>query len=496
MKRTPTTILEAIGDENLFASHFPHAATWSAWRAFLGALFGHPMSAEDLALYQRHTGRQAAPAKAFDEAWLVCGRRGGKSRILALIAVYLACFRDYRPFLAAGEVGTVRLMAVDRDQARAIFRFIGGFLRETPALKRLIARETADSFELTNRTIIEVGTASFRSARGYSFIAVLADEIAFWRSDESTNPDTEILRALRPGLLTIPGAKLLCASSPYARKGALWEVYDRYFGKDDAPVLIWRGTSVEMNPTIPQAEIDREYEKDPASAAAEFGAEFRTDVEGFVSVEAVRACIEPNVRERLPDRQYRYYGFVDPSGGSNDAMTLAISHKAGATVVLDAVREIKPPFSPEAVVEEFAKLLRSYRCTLVYGDRYGGEWPREVFRRHRINYEAADRPKSDLYRDLLPLLNAGGVDLLDNDRMVTQLVSLERHTARGGRDSIDHPRGTHDDVANAVAGAVTVAARQPAGWRRRDREATRAMGSGPPRMAGVHDRGTEWMYRR
>jgi hypothetical protein len=330
MKIQKTSILEAISDRNLFADHFPNPETWKAWRVLLATLFGHELDAAELELYRKHTGRQAPPTKAYDEAWLVCGRRGGKSRILALIAVYLACFRDYRPYLASGEVGTVRLMAVDRDQARAIFRFIAGFLRETPALKRLVARETADSFELTNRTIIEVGTASFRSSRGYTFIAVLADEIAFWRSDESTNPDTEILRALRPGLLTIPGAKLLCASSPYARKGALWEAYDRNYGKDDAPILIWRGTTLEMNPTEPAAEIEREFEKDAASAAAEFGAEFRSDIESFINVDAVRACMSVE-RERLPDRQYRYYAFVDPSGGSNDAMTLAVAHKSGVT---------------------------------------------------------------------------------------------------------------------------------------------------------------------
>jgi hypothetical protein len=380
----------------------------------------------------------------------VCGRRGGKSRILALIAVYLACFRDYRPFLAPGEVGTVRIMAVDRDQARAIFRFIAGFLRETPALKRLIARETADSFELTNRTIIEVGTASFRSSRGYTFIAVLADEIAFWRSDESTIPDTEILRALRPGLMTIPGAKLLCASSPYSRKGALWEAYDRYFARDDAPILIWKGTSLEMNPTIDAGEIEREYEKDPASAAAEYGGEFRTDIEAFISIDAIRKC-QSGVYERQPDRRVRYYGFCDPSGGSNDSMTLAIAHKEGSTVVLDAIREQKPPFSPEATVEAFARLLKAYRCTSVFGDRYAGEWPREVFHRHSINYLPADKSKSDIYLDFLPLVNSSAVDLLDNDRMLHQLVSLERRTARGGRDSIDHPRGAHDDVANAAA---------------------------------------------
>jgi hypothetical protein len=494
MKRTPTSVLEAIADKNLFASHFPNPETWSAWRAFLAALFGHPMSADDLALYRKHTGRETAPTKAFDESWLVCGRRAGKSRILALIAVYLACFRDYKPFLAVGEIGTVRVMAVDRDQARAIFRFIAGFLRETPALKRLIARETADSFELTNRTIIEVGTASFRSSRGYTFIAVLADEIAFWRSDESTNPDTEILRALRPGLLTIPGAKLLCASSPYSRKGALWEAYDRYYGRDDAPILIWRGTSLQMNPTIPKEEIDREYEKDPASAAAEFGAEFRTDIESFISLDAVKTCIQPGARERAPDRRWRYYGFCDPSDGSNDSMTLAVGHKEGSTVILDAVREAKPPFSPEATVESFARLLKAYRCTSVYGDKYAGEWPREQFRRHSINYEPADKSKSDLYLDFLPLVNSSGVDLLDHDKMLHQLVSLERRTARGGKDSIDHPRGEHDDVANAVAGAVVTAAQQPAGWRPRERTLTL-----PPKLPVRFDPrnpGTAWMWRR
>jgi hypothetical protein len=101
--------------------------------------------------------------------------------------------------------------------------------------------------------------------------------------------------------------------------------------------------------------------------------------------------------------------------------------------------------------------LRSYRVASVYGDRYAGEWPRERFRAHGITYEVCETPKSDLYRDLLPVINAGRVELLDNSRLVAQLTSLERRTARGGRDSIDHPPGGHDDLANAVAGAVTSA---------------------------------------
>jgi hypothetical protein len=148
----------------------------------------------------------------------------------------------------------------------------------------------------------------------------------------------------------------------------------------------------------------------------------------------------------------RYYGFVDPSGGSADSMTLAVGHKEGDVVVLDALRERKPAFSPEDVVSEFAELLKSYRITKITGDRYAGDWPRERFREHGVSYEPAQKPKSDLYRDLLPAINSRKLDLLDHPRLLTQLVGLERRTARGGRDSIDHAPGAHDDLANAVAG--------------------------------------------
>ena len=458
-------ILDALDHPQLFKKWFD-PPTWDAWRAFLAALFALPMSEQQLGIYRDCTKRTVAPSKAFNEAWLVCGRRAGKSSILALTAVFLACFKDYKPHLAPGEVATIRVMAADRAQARTIFRYVGALLRETPLLQKLITRETADTFELSNRVAIEIGTASFRSARGYTFAAVLADEIAFWYDENSANPDEEVLVALRPGLITIPGAMLLCASSPYARKGALWQAFERWYGQDDAPALIWRASTRTMNPSVPEEFIARELDKDQARAAAEYLAEFRTDVENFIGLEAVRACIEPGCRERGALRQWRYHAFVDPSGGSNDAMTLAIAHKEGNTVILDMVRERRPPFSPEAVVEEFANELKNYRITTVAGDRYAGEWPRERFRLHGVNYEVADKSKSELYVALLPSVNSRAVDLLDDDRLVNQLVCLERRTARGGRDSVDHPRGTHDDLANAAAGAVWLASTKPASWNR------------------------------
>ena len=114
-------------------------------------------------------------------------------------------------------------------------------------------------------------------------------------------------------------------------------------------------------------------------------------------------------------------------------MTLAIGHRQDDMVVIDCLRERRPPFSPDDVCGEFAALLKSYRVTTVHGDRYAGEWPRERFRERDIGYEPAEKPKSDLYRDLLPLLNARRIDLIDDKRLQAQLCGLERRTSRGGQ---------------------------------------------------------------
>jgi hypothetical protein len=453
------TILDAVDDANLFAPWFREPATWAAWRAFLAALFALKMSSEQRAIYQHCTGRSAPPTQPATEAWLVCGRRAGKSFILALCAVFLACFFDYRRYLAPGERGTVLIIATNSKQARVIFRYVRALLTHIPMLAKLIERETADNFNLTSGTTIEVHPASYKTTRGYTIVAALCDEIAFWPHEDAAEPDYEVLNALRPGMATIPNAMLLCASSPYARRGALWDAHRRHYGRDNDPILVWKATTRVMNATVAQSVIDQAAERDPASAAAEWLAEFRSDIEGFVTREAVEACMALDVRERAPMQSVRYYAFVDPSGGSADGMTLAIGHREKDVVVVDALRERKPPFSPEDVVAEFGALLKSYRISKITGDRYAGEWPRERFREHSISYEPAQKPKSDLYRDLLPVINSRKIDLLDDARLLTQLVGLERRTARGGRDSIDHAPGAHDDLANAVAGLAAIAKR-------------------------------------
>ena len=173
------SILETVREPALFSRWFKDPTTWAAWCVFLAALFGLPLEPAQSEVFRQCTGRTAPLAAGHVEAWLTVGRRGGKSIILALIAVYLAVFRSWSDRLVPGERGTVLVIAADRRQARVIFRYITALITETSLIAPLVDGEaTQDRIDLTNGISIEISTANFRSVRGYTLIACLCDEIA------------------------------------------------------------------------------------------------------------------------------------------------------------------------------------------------------------------------------------------------------------------------------------------------------------------------------
>jgi hypothetical protein len=452
------SLLDAIRIPELWQPWFRAPLTWAAWRGFLKALFGEALDPGELALFRECAGRQQPDPNGYNEAWLICGRRSGKSFVLALIACYLATFKDWRPYLVPGEAATIMVIASDRKQARTIFRYCRALLTRPPVLRKMVVREVQDTIELDNDVVIEIQTASHTAVRGYTVVALLLDELAFFPTDtEAAEPDEEVINAARPAMATVPGAMMLVASSPYARRGALWKAYQAHWGKG-SPALVWKAPTRVMNPTVSESFIAAQYERDPDSALAEYGAEFRRDVVAFIAREVVEAAVEPGRRELPPvDDVAGYAAFVDPSGGSSDSMTLAIGHRGAGWQrrILDLVREWRAPFNPDNVTEEIAAELRRFRITSVTGDYYAAEWVGERFRSHGVDYQRAEKPKSTIYLELLGPLNSGQVELLDNPRLVNQLCALERRTARSGKDSIDHPPNGHDDLANAAAGVLT-----------------------------------------
>lgn len=433
--------------------------SWAHWRALLLAALGEPLKDDELALYQKLTERKAPPTKRVRELIGVIGRRGGKSKAIACLLVYLAALVDYRGKLTAGETAVCLCLSPSQVQSAIILNYARGILQESPVLRQLIVRETNETIELSNNVTIDVRSASFRRLRGQTCVAAVFDEIAFFHSDESANPDVEIIGAVKPSLMTTNGL-LVAISSPYARKGYLWDTFRTNFGEGGDPLtLVARASSLEMNPSLDPDWVAKERARDPAGAVGEYDAEFRTDVESFVTGEALEDCTESGVRERPYNRMHTYSAFIDASAGAFDAYTMAISHLEGKTVVIDLIRETKPPFIPDAVTEQYCSILRGYQIYGVFGDRFGGEWVVDAYRKRGVTLEPSEKSKSELYVDLLPRINSRTIALLDDQTLRRQLTSLERKTRLGGKDVIDHVRGGRDDTANAVAGASYYAGR-------------------------------------
>jgi len=459
MAKITPDIISALTDKRLFRPFLKDLSSWQAWIVALKALFGLELNSTELNTFQHCTGREKHSKSGYKELWAVCGRRAGKSTISAIIAVYIALFFNFKKYLSPGERGIVQITAADRSQAQVILRYIKSILRSTPMFEQYIASELRESVELSNDIIIEVMSCSYRSIRGRTIVCSINDEISFWRS-EGVNVDREVLSSIRPAMATIPISKMVSISSPYARSGELWQAHKEYFGKESAEVLVWKAPTTVMNPNISQALIDREYARDPVAAASEWLGEFRSDIESFISAEVLESAVQLGVYELPYHTNHVYQGFCDPAGGSgSDSFTLAIAHEQEGTRVLDCTRERKPPFSPVAITAEFADVLKSYHLSEVCGDRFSGGWVREAFEKCGISYRVSDKIKSELYLEVLPLLNSRKVQLLDNERLIKQFIGLERRTSRAGRDSVDHGpgRGSHDDLCNSVAGAVVAA---------------------------------------
>ncbi|MBL7146522.1 MAG: hypothetical protein ISS76_19945 [Phycisphaerae bacterium] len=455
-------IIDAIKDQNLFRPFLEDGkgklSTWSNWMVALRFLYGLPIT-KSIQLIEQCTGRKKLSPNGFDTALFLTGRRSGKSRIAAVIGAFEAALSGREKLLAKGEIGMVAILAPTQKQGRIVKEYLRAIFDATPMLQNEVVRETQWGFELANGVRVEILVGDYRSIRGYTLLACIVDEICFFGLDAESKvkSDTELIRAIRPSLATIKG-RLICISSPYAKKGWAYNQWKRYFGNDSGSVLVWNCPSRTMNPLLPQSVVDEAMAEDLQAAKSEYLGEFRDDVCIFLPREVVESVVVKNRFELLPRPQTFYYAFTDVSGGRNDDAGLGIAHKEDK-VIIDFVKRYKPPHSPYDVIKSMCDELRRFGIRTVTGDNYSAEFVAQAFQSNGIIYNKSKLSKSELFLELLPRLCSGEIELLDNEILINQLSTLERRTRSGGRDIIDKPQGGHDDVANVVAGVSTIASK-------------------------------------
>jgi hypothetical protein len=443
---------------NLLGAALGDAESWKTWRTVLKAAFGIELNDSEAAAFAAVAGSRAPPAQRVRELWAIVGRRGGKSKVAAALAVYFALFTN--PRLSIGEVGMVLVLAASRDQAAVVFNYIKGFFDASAILKREVANVTASEITLRSGIVIAVHSTSFRTVRGRTLICAIFDEIAFWRDESSATPDVETYRAVLPALLTTNGL-LVAISTPYRKLGLLHQKHRDHFGVDGNEILVVQGSTRQFNPTISESSIETQRAADPTSASSEYDAAFRTDISTFLDDALIDAAVEHGRPLELPPRPHPafYRAFTDSAGGTGrDAYSIAVAHKEAERYVIDCVRGTRSgqKFDPVQVTRDYAELLKEYRISGVTGDNYAAQWVAGAWLDTGIVYTQSDIPKSAIYLECLPLFTRGLVRLPDHPKLIRELRLLERVTHRGGKDSVDHPRGQHDDFANATCGVLRV----------------------------------------
>ncbi len=207
------TILEALSDPNLFGAlpSFHDLKTWSAWRAFLAAVYGLPMAEAELEVFRAHTGRATPRPGGYGEAVAIVGRQSGKSQVAAALATFEAIRAPREP--GRGEMWATLIAQDQRSALRTLFGYAAQFFEVAPMLERAVVSQTSDTIQLENGTTIAAYPCRPAAIRGIRTRVAVCDELAFFRSSENLPQDVEMLRALRP-TLAMTGGKLIILSSP------------------------------------------------------------------------------------------------------------------------------------------------------------------------------------------------------------------------------------------------------------------------------------------
>ncbi|HEY1599801.1 MAG TPA: hypothetical protein VGG64_09380 [Pirellulales bacterium] len=461
-------IVEAIQDGDLFrpflADKDGSVSTWRNWQVALRAIYGMSIrKPRSLGLLKRCTGRTQLAKGGYSKSLIITGRRSGKSRCAAIIGAYEACLAGHESKLAKGEQGYVAICSPTKAQSQIVQKYLKAIFKSSPLLAKEVVDESPLGFDLRNGNRIEIIAGEHRAIRGYTLIAAILDEIAFLGvdPDAKTKSDTELIRAIAPSLDQV-GGKLIAITTPYARKGWTYATYEKHFGNYAGKVLVWNCPSRTMNPTLRQSVVDDAIAEDPQSAKCEYLGQFRDDIESPITRDIVERLVVKGRKEILPQQRISYTAFADMSGGGNaknDDTCLAIGYMQDGVVKLCKLRKYAPPFNPLAVCRDISTILKRYHVSCLFGDAYSKDYIAATFADHHIRYFRSDKNRNGLFAELLGWINSGKVELLDDATLVDQLASLERHVRGTGNDSFQAPRGGRDDVANALAGLVTFAAR-------------------------------------
>lgn len=380
---------------------------------------------------------------------LLAGRRGGKSLLSDVIACYESIVPDFGDILRPGEQRFVIITSTRLDNASLHITNIRHLLRHK--FKKMIVSESKDRLELSNGVVILSLPASARSGRGYTASCVIFDELAHFIDSQGNQSADSVFDAFSPVVATFGDlGRLVITTTPMARIGIVYDLYDRVNKAELDDWFITHKTSQELNPKVSDRAVKRAYNRDPLSAATEYGAEFADPIAAYLDGEAINNAID---RHRKPaikgDPAQTYAMAIDPATQS-DRYAFLVAHKDGLRVIVDYAHIMRPPVDPVAAEDLLKDLVRRFKPVNIRCDTASTveRLKRDIY---QLEYCPFTRPKKlQWYGSLKEALNLGNLSLLDHDDLLDELRNLQIsngvdiHAPKAGRV-------THDDLADCLA---------------------------------------------
>jgi hypothetical protein len=400
-------------------------------------------------------------------AVLRLGRRSGKGRLAALVATFEATVNAeiHLSAVPPGERVAIVIVATSQKQAGIVHGYIRGFLHR-PALRPLIARETADEIELASGIVVMTVPCHAASIRGLAIAVVIFDEADHFTGVDGSPLDVaEVWDALVPATAQFPAARILVLSTPNRAGGWFADLCERAASGLDPRLRTWHATTAQMNPSISPSHLEAERTRDPDAFRREYEAEFGAGADAAFDAAQVRAAVRPDP-EILPWRQeYPYVVALDPAFRS-DAFVVIVGHREGERVVVDAVRGWQgtpsKPVMLEPTLDEVARLARAYGGAPAVTDQSESESIRQGLERRGVivrRREWTNQGKIDAVAAFRGCLYTGNLELPPHQALVNELISFTQQALPSARTRYAAGRGGHDDYVSALLALVVWLAR-------------------------------------
>ena len=451
-------------------------------------LMDHEMT--EVELYKYMTGRVYIPGVEADKTALVnmldllIGRRGGKTTVCAMLAIYCAIINNWKPYLQKTPFASVVILSHSREFSDEVLELIRTLIEASPILSRLIYKKKKNTTSTMNLVIpwvvdqkimrsrvqIKVGAASSKTTRGVAACAIICDEICAWNLDENLKEtDDKILKAVRPAMKQFGKlAMMFKLSSPGIKQGVLYEEYLRW-KKNTLPknYILFKCPSWLFNSILPKEEFIDEWFLDPDGFDSEYRANFVDSLSNFILPEFVDLAVTQGISFNPPEGGKEHpvvYKAAIDAAFKNDAFTFSVVGHTGNRLKQYISKgwqgTKKVPVKSSEVALYIRQICKEYDIPIVAADQYSFSPLREIFEQYGVvleEYTFNPTFKKKIYFNLKKVVHSQQIDLLDNPIQTKEIKELIVEQSASGNIKIGHPAGGSDDYADSVAIAAFLA---------------------------------------